>query len=59
MSFEGIWGQPTAVGTLERALERRQVHHAYRMCEPAVLGPLIGEHRKAELFDASEALKLG
>jgi hypothetical protein len=29
------------------------------MGKPAVLRPLVREHRKAELFDAPETLKLG
>jgi DNA polymerase-3 subunit delta' len=40
MSLERILGQSTAVATLERALARRQVHHAYRFEGPAGTGKL-------------------
>jgi len=36
---------------------RHKVHYAERMREAAVLGPLVCEHRKAELFDAAQALE--
>jgi DNA polymerase-3 subunit delta' len=38
MGFERVLGQKTAVDTLERALERRQVHHAYRFEGPEGVG---------------------
>lgn len=38
MGFEELIGQPTARQTLEKALERGQVHHAYRFEGPAGVG---------------------
>lgn len=38
MSFDAILGQPTAVQTLTRALERGNVHHAYRFEGPDGVG---------------------
>ncbi|GBC78452.1 hypothetical protein HRbin08_01948 [bacterium HR08] len=36
-----------------------QMHHAERMREAAVLSPLIGEERQAQLLDPTQALELG
>ncbi len=38
MSFDAILGQPTAVATLRRAIERGQAHHAYRFEGPEGVG---------------------
>ena len=38
MSFDRILGQPTAVATLRRAIERGQTHHAYRFEGPEGVG---------------------
>jgi hypothetical protein len=35
-----------------------EMHNTQRMGEPAVLGALVGEHRKPELLDAAKPLKL-
>src|SRR6185436_2390547 len=35
-----------------------EMHHADRMSKPAMLGALISEHRKPELFDATKPLEL-
>lgn len=38
MSFDAILGQPTAVATLRRAVERGHAHHAYRFEGPEGVG---------------------
>lgn len=38
MSFDAILGQPTAVATLQRAIQRGQAHHAYRFEGPEGVG---------------------
>lgn len=41
MAFERILGQPTAIATLERALDREQAHHAYRFEGPEGVGKTL------------------
>jgi len=37
---------------------RHQVHNAERVRKAAMLGPLVCEHRKAELLDSAQPLEL-
>ncbi len=38
MSFSDVWGQPSAISALTRAIERREVHHAYLFEGPDGVG---------------------
>jgi len=47
------------MGTEESKRSSHHVHNAYRMCESALLGALISEHRETELSDATQSLEFG
>ncbi len=59
MPFDVVHGQPAAVETLTRALERRQVHHAYRFEGPEGVGKELAAMALAQALVCTAGVTLG
>jgi DNA polymerase-3 subunit delta' len=57
--FDGIFGQPTAVETLKRALAAGKVHHAYRFEGPAGVGKELAAFALAQALTCEAPTPLG